>query len=86
MDLKKFLKEHEERGADVSIACTRVGEEAAKGFGIMKVDSSSTITDFIEKPQTNLQEWKIPETSTLYSQNENEQYLASMSIQILESR
>jgi len=82
MDLKQFLREHEERGADVSIACTRVGEEDAKGFGIMKVDSSSAITDFIEKPQTDLQEWKIPQTSLLYSQNINEQYLASMGIYI----
>lgn len=82
MDLKKFLKAHQERGADITIACTRVSKEDAPSFGIMKIDGSSMVTNFIEKPQSNLEEWKIPSNSSISNNNDGKEYLASMGIYI----
>ncbi|RAP78065.1 glucose-1-phosphate adenylyltransferase [Paenibacillus montanisoli] len=51
MDYELMLKEHEERGADVTIACIEVGWKEASRFGIMHVDDDGAITDFEEKPK-----------------------------------
>nr|WP_253695164.1 sugar phosphate nucleotidyltransferase [Treponema sp. OMZ 791] len=45
MDLKKFLEFHKESKSDITVACTPVTREDASGFGIMKIDSESVITD-----------------------------------------
>ena len=50
MDLGAFLRFHEEKRADVTVATIPVHESETAGFGIMKVDSGSRIVDFVEKP------------------------------------
>jgi len=82
MDLKKFLKQHEKSGSDITIACTKVNKDQAHGFGIMKLDDDGRIIDFVEKPQQNLENWKIPPTSRYANQNDQKEYLASMGIYI----
>ncbi len=48
----KMLRQHIERGAEVSVACVDVPIEDAKGFGVVGVDEDDAIISFLEKPQT----------------------------------
>lgn len=50
MDYELMLEEHVNSGADVTIGCLEVSQEEAKAFGVMGVDKSDRITDFLEKP------------------------------------
>jgi glucose-1-phosphate adenylyltransferase len=51
MDLARFVTQHREKTADLTIAVTPVKREAASGLGIMRVDSDGRIVEFVEKPQ-----------------------------------
>jgi glucose-1-phosphate adenylyltransferase len=53
MDYRKFLQEHIESGADVTVAVQPVGREVAPGLGILKLDEQQRIVEFKEKPQTD---------------------------------
>ena len=50
MDYSLLLTDHVERGAQCTIACIEVPIADASGFGVMAVDRSRRITDFVEKP------------------------------------
>ncbi|MCY1672010.1 glucose-1-phosphate adenylyltransferase [Novosphingobium sp. SL115] len=50
MDYELMLRQHVESGADVTIGCLVVPRMEATGFGVMAVDTSDTITAFVEKP------------------------------------
>ncbi len=88
MDLKSFLKFHEESGSDITVACTPVTREDASGFGIMKIDENSRITEFMEKPGTekNIDDWQIPKNSLVHPSSEDKKYLASMGIYIFSAK
>ena len=83
MNLRDFMKQHIDSGADISIATTAVTRKDASGFGIMKIDESSRITEFMEKPAVdkNIDDWKIPAKARGNLPREKE-YLASMGIYI----
>jgi glucose-1-phosphate adenylyltransferase len=53
MDFAEMVRNHIERGADVSIAALPVDREAAKAFGIMRLDDDGRVRGFLEKPQTH---------------------------------
>lgn len=53
MDFAKMLETHKESGAHVSIAALPVTREAARGFGIMRVDDDGMVKGFLEKPQSD---------------------------------
>ena len=50
MDYEIMLSQHVEEDADVTVGCLTVPREEAKAFGVMHVDESDRITDFVEKP------------------------------------
>jgi glucose-1-phosphate adenylyltransferase len=50
MDYEVMLREHCETGADVTVGCLQVPREEATGFGVMHVDETGRIIDFVEKP------------------------------------
>ena len=50
MDYSLMLTDHVERGAQCTVACIEVPIADATGFGVIAVDKSRRITDFIEKP------------------------------------
>ncbi|QKV19589.1 glucose-1-phosphate adenylyltransferase [Oricola thermophila] len=50
MDYEIMLRQHVETGADVTIGCLTVPREEASAFGVMAVDRTDRITDFLEKP------------------------------------
>ena len=51
MDYEIMLQQHVETGADVTIGCLTVPRMEATAFGVMHVDTSMRITDFLEKPK-----------------------------------
>lgn len=53
MDYSKMLETHIDAKADVSIATLPVDREAARGFGIMRIDDTGRVKGFLEKPQTD---------------------------------
>ncbi len=53
MDYRKMIETHQQHNADVTIACMPVTREAAKSFGVMRLDDSGRVVGFLEKPQTD---------------------------------
>jgi glucose-1-phosphate adenylyltransferase len=51
MDYSNMLQDHVDKGADCTVACVEVPLEEASGFGVMAVDDSMRIVDFLEKPK-----------------------------------
>lgn len=51
MDYEFMLREHEESGADVTVACMEIPKAIAHEFGIMAIDEKDNIIDFLEKPK-----------------------------------
>lgn len=51
MDYELMLEEHVSSKADVTIGCLEVSQEEAKAFGVMHVDGTDMVTDFLEKPE-----------------------------------
>ena len=51
MDYEVMLQQHVASGADVTIGCLTVPRMEATAFGVMHVDKSMRITDFLEKPK-----------------------------------
>jgi len=49
-DYSHMIRQHVETGADVTVGCIEVPRMEAVGFGVMKVDKSDRILDFVEKP------------------------------------
>jgi glucose-1-phosphate adenylyltransferase len=86
MDISKFVRIHRERGADLTIAVKPVTREEASGFGILRLDPSGRIVDFVEKPkeaeQLDAIELDEQTRSALGFPVEHGSYLASMGIYI----
>ena len=53
MDFRAMLKNHQESGADITIAAKPVHDHEAQSLGIMKVDDSGRVTGFLEKPTSD---------------------------------
>jgi glucose-1-phosphate adenylyltransferase len=51
MDYEHMLAQHVESGADVTVGCVAVRRLEARGFGVMHVDTSGRIVEFMEKPK-----------------------------------
>ncbi len=51
MDYEVMLQQHVDSGADVTIGCLTVPRLEASAFGVMHVDKTMRITDFLEKPK-----------------------------------
>jgi glucose-1-phosphate adenylyltransferase len=81
MDLRDFVNQHAESGAELSIATLPVNKEDATGFGIMKMNHGGFIEKFIEKPaREELVNWVSPVEESQKLQGK--EYLASMGIYV----
>ncbi len=49
-DYSLLLKQHVETGADVTVGCIEVPRAEASAFGVMHVDESDRVLEFVEKP------------------------------------
>ena len=63
-DFDEMLKFAVKQDADITIAALAINSQAAKRLGVLKVDAHYRVTDFLEKPQENLQinELKSPQS------------------------
>lgn len=52
MDYRKFVEQHVESNADVTVAVQPVGRDVVAGLGILKLDDQNNIIEFKEKPKT----------------------------------
>ena len=50
MDYSRMLEYHRRSGAPCTVGCIEVSVKDASGFGVMAVNRSGCITDFVEKP------------------------------------
>ena len=50
MDYARMLESHAISGAPCTVACIEVPRKEAVGFGVMKIDASHQILEFVEKP------------------------------------
>jgi glucose-1-phosphate adenylyltransferase len=51
MNITEFIKTHRDHDADLTIAVKPVSREEAPAFGILRLDPSGRIIDFVEKPK-----------------------------------
>ena len=84
MDYAKMLREHQESGADVTIAAMPVTRDQAKALGIMRCDEDGKVVGFLEKPQT-MEEVELVHTDPAWIDNRGvasrgRELLASMGI------
>ena len=81
MDYNFMLDQHEQAGAEISIATIPVTAKEATSFGILKSDDKNEITSFIEKPDADLlPDWTSDVSDEMKSKGRN--YLASMGIYV----
>jgi glucose-1-phosphate adenylyltransferase len=52
MDVRRFVETHRERQADLTIAAKPVSRAEAPGFGILRLDATGRVVEFVEKPKT----------------------------------
>ncbi len=50
MDYRDMIEFHNERDADVTVACIPMPKETSKNFGVIEVDSNNNVLGFQEKP------------------------------------
>jgi glucose-1-phosphate adenylyltransferase len=83
MNLKDFLKSHQESGAAITIACTAVSRDEAGQLGILKANKSGGITEFLEKPgpDKDISGFKAPQ-ELKRNKNGKDEFLASMGIYV----
>ncbi len=62
MNVGNFVGWHREREADLTVAVSAVPKQEAFAFGVMKVDTSGRIVEFVEKPKdpAQLDELEVP--------------------------
>jgi glucose-1-phosphate adenylyltransferase len=84
MDYQKFIDNHLQKEADISVAVYPVFAEQTLEFGVMKVDRDTRITDFLEKPTEPDQREKMKVSEEVFHQfgleSGGRTHLASMGI------
>lgn len=81
MDFNLMIEAHEKSGASITIATLPVNAKEATDFGILKTDSDSFVSSFIEKPAVELlPDWTSDVSDEM--KQDGKHYLASMGIYI----
>ncbi|HET8829717.1 MAG TPA: glucose-1-phosphate adenylyltransferase [Pelobium sp.] len=79
MDFSDMIKNHVDKGAEITIATIPVNAKDGTSFGILKADSDLSITSFIEKPNSEkIIGWESEVGPEMEAVGRN--YLASMGI------
>jgi glucose-1-phosphate adenylyltransferase len=81
MDYRALMRNHEQSGAEITIATIPVRAEEAPAFGILQTDADGLITEFYEKPPLDQLEGKDSPVSAEMEQA-GRIYLASMGIYV----
>ncbi|HOX33391.1 MAG TPA: glucose-1-phosphate adenylyltransferase [Spirochaetales bacterium] len=87
MDLADMFRKHLESGCGLTIAGTTVDRESASALGIMAIDKSGRILDFVEKPkpERDISSFKLPSEIRQERRSGGKDYLASMGIYIFDA-
>ena len=51
MDYRKMIREHIQKGADITVAVLPMNRDKVREFGVLKIDLDGRVTSFMEKPQ-----------------------------------
>ena len=51
MDYRKMIREHIQKGADITVAVLPMNRDKVREFGVLKTDLDGRVTNFMEKPQ-----------------------------------
>jgi len=88
MNYMEMVNTHVNSGADVTLATLPVNAEDARGFGIMQLDTSGRVLDFVEKPKTEEALSSVRTPSDWIDergiQSKGREYLASMGIYLFD--
>ncbi|XP_054779289.1 glucose-1-phosphate adenylyltransferase large subunit 1-like isoform X3 [Prosopis cineraria] len=88
MDYMNFLQKHISSNADISISCLPVDDSRAADFGLVKVDGSGRISQFLEKPKgEQLRSMHVDTTVLGLSTQEARKfsYIASMGVYLFKT-
>lgn len=84
MDYRRLIAAHVERDSDVTISVIPVEEKRCADFGILQIDSSEKIINFVEKPKTpqEFSPLRVPKQvfSNYGIEPKGRDYIASMGI------
>ena len=80
LDFKDMVEAHIRSNAEISIATIPVHANDVPGFGILRTNEESLITDFIEKPKSGFESWASEVSDEMAAKGRY--YLASMGIYI----
>jgi glucose-1-phosphate adenylyltransferase len=86
MDFRDILQQHQDTGAEITIATIPVIRRDASSLGIMQMDADRRIHRFVEKPKDEavLDSLRLPRAwySRLHLDSKDDLYLASMGIYV----
>jgi len=87
MDLADMFRKHLESGCGLTIAGTTVDRAAASALGIMAIDKTSRIVDFVEKPEPSrdISSFRIPSEIRAERRSGGKDFLASMGIYLFDA-
>ena len=91
MDYNHLIETHEKSGADITISVLPVKRDLVNGFGVMKINDSGQIVEFVEKPSDEnvIDSLKVSETFAkehgLDGSVDDRNWLASMGIYVFET-
>ena len=86
MDYSAVLRTHIEKGADITVATLPVTKDAARAFGILQVDPSGRLVNFVEKPSTDEQFEQLVTPKAVFDdfglESDGRHFLGSMGIYV----
>lgn len=86
MDYRTLLETHFNRGADITVSALPVNRQAARGFGIMQVDTAGRIRSFVEKPTDSAVLAKVQTPAKVFAdfglESKGKPYLGSMGVYV----
>lgn len=83
MDFNDLIQKHMDSGAKITIATQPVKAEEGTAFGILKTNSESMISSFVEKPDAQeIVKWNSDVSEEM--EEEGRKYLASMGIYVFD--
>ncbi|KAL6008998.1 beta-adaptin [Asimina triloba] len=88
MDYMDFVQKHIESGADISVSCVPMDESRASDFGLMKINDTGRIHQFLEKPKgEDLKSMQVDTTILGLSAQDAKKlpYIASMGIYLFKT-
>ncbi|XP_020251523.1 glucose-1-phosphate adenylyltransferase large subunit 2, chloroplastic-like isoform X2 [Asparagus officinalis] len=85
MNYMDFVQKHIDTGADITVSCVPMDDSRASDYGLMKIDNTGRIIQFLEKPKgANLEAMRVDTTILGLSHQDaaKSPYIASMGVYV----